>query len=527
MNNLANKNAIVYCRVSSRKQVEQGNGISSQDSRCIHHAKSLGLNYIQTFKDEAVSGNIGDRKGFNEMLAFLDRRPRGSIVVLVDDISRIARDVMLYHRLMLELKKRDTVCLFLNQNNDHSPEGKLSENMLASMAQYGRDDNTRRVISRQTSRLKEGFWPFRVPYGYNQQDRKTKIPSINEESRQTIIELFEGYASGRFQTLAEAKTFAETRLVVKSKNGLLHKDFARDVLINPFYAGYIHYPKWQVSMVLGKHEALIKPDLFFKVQDRLSSKAKPKVPFRKDADSEFPLRGFVKCGCCNSPLTASFSKGRTGYHAYYRCKTKPTICELGGKSISKSLLEDEFRNILSNAKPDSSILKLSTLILQNELKDKTKTISSELGALKSHYNSLEIDQSKLISLILSTDDKSLKTVYEGQLKLLLTKIEEVKLSLATADKIDTSFGTAWKNLLSFLENPVQLWDSKNLESKRTILKMIFAEKLTYIKNKGFGTAQKTLPFKLLLDFKGNKRDMVEPRGIEPLTSTLPASRSPS
>ena len=48
--------------------------------------------------------------------------------------------------------------------------------------------------------------------------------------------------------------------------------------------------------------------------------------------------------------------------------------------------------------------------------------------------------------------------------------------------------------------------------------MAFSEKLQYVRNQGFRTAQKALPFTLLEGFSTLESEMVEDSGVEPLTS---------
>tara|TARA_R110001592_G_scaffold3525_16_gene19972 strand:- start:14421 stop:14594 length:174 start_codon:yes stop_codon:yes gene_type:complete len=57
--------------------------------------------------------------------------------------------------------------------------------------------------------------------------------------------------------------------------------------------------------------------------------------------------------------------------------------------------------------------------------------------------------------------------------------------------------------------------------------MAFSDKTAYDKNEGFRTAAISQPFLLLEELKGVNSEMVDPSGIEPLTSSLPAMRSPS
>ncbi len=57
--------------------------------------------------------------------------------------------------------------------------------------------------------------------------------------------------------------------------------------------------------------------------------------------------------------------------------------------------------------------------------------------------------------------------------------------------------------------------------------MMFTEEVPYDRNVGFRTAPIARPIRLLSELLGGKDVMVDPSGIEPLTSSLPAMRSPS
>ncbi len=54
--------------------------------------------------------------------------------------------------------------------------------------------------------------------------------------------------------------------------------------------------------------------------------------------------------------------------------------------------------------------------------------------------------------------------------------------------------------------------------QQTVLRLTFAEPLRYSRNEGYRTAEITFPFKVLAEFSTPKCGMVEPRGVEPLTS---------
>src|SRR3546814_1052129 len=87
-----NQQAVIYCRVSTKKQAREGNGLGSQATRCREYAKHRGHQVVGVFTDD-VSGKLAQRPGFDDMLASIRKSRKAGMVVIIDDISRTARDV--------------------------------------------------------------------------------------------------------------------------------------------------------------------------------------------------------------------------------------------------------------------------------------------------------------------------------------------------------------------------------------------------------------------------------------------------
>ena len=79
------------------------------------------------------------------------------------------------------------------------------------------------------------------------------------------------------------------------------------------------------------------------------------------------------------------------------------------------------------------------------------------------------------------------------------------------------FDETLRTALDFLANPWNLWASERLEDKRAVLKLTFADRLAYVRNEGFRTANLALPFKALADLSGNESNMARPAGFESRT----------
>src|SRR6188768_3326184 len=89
----AMQKAVIYCRVSSPEQVKNGHGLSSQETRCREFARHKKLEVLEVFAEEGISGSMIDRPAMTQMLDYLRQHEHEQIVVIIDDISRLARGV--------------------------------------------------------------------------------------------------------------------------------------------------------------------------------------------------------------------------------------------------------------------------------------------------------------------------------------------------------------------------------------------------------------------------------------------------
>lgn len=320
--------AVIYCRVSSQRQVDEGNGLSSQEFRCRQFAKLKNYQVTKVFKDKGVSGSLLERQGINELTDYLNRykKQKTEIVVVIDDINRLARDVIAYHTLKALLKSYNARLDSPNFDFVDTPENHFLENIHASLAQYHREQNAKQVVSRTKARLEQGYWTFNLPLGYKRikDDLKNKILIPDKPVSKIIQEAFNGFASNRFQSTKEVQDFLLSKSEFpRNSKGTVYHQFVGQMLRNPLYAGFIHKPEWDIKMHKGNHEAIVSPEVFFQVQDKLERKAY--APKRKDLNKDFTLRGFITCESCRKTFTASWSKGRNGRHAYYRCRSKEGV----------------------------------------------------------------------------------------------------------------------------------------------------------------------------------------------------------
>jgi DNA invertase Pin-like site-specific DNA recombinase len=84
-------NVAIYARFSTTKQ--DARSIEDQERRCRRYAEDRGWHVVELFSDAAQSGAHLDRASMQRMLAAARSKSQPFQTVLVDDLSRLSRDL--------------------------------------------------------------------------------------------------------------------------------------------------------------------------------------------------------------------------------------------------------------------------------------------------------------------------------------------------------------------------------------------------------------------------------------------------
>lgn len=506
--------ALIYCRVSSQRQVDEGHGLEGQEKRCRDYAKSKGYEIIAVFKDEGVSGGLIEREGMQSLLRELDKHQNeeGELVVVIDDIKRFARDVQGHFTLRTAIYIRNAHLESPTHRFEDSPEGKFIETVLAGASELERNQNKRQVVSRMKARLEAGYWPFCMPLGLvNKKDPIHGKILVNREPYASIFKKgIEKFRDGILSTTLDFQSFVNDRY---KEHGIVHKmsfSTATKTLKEVLYTGWLEYPKWNIPRMKAKHDGFISIETYGAVQARLEAGAKP---HRKDYSLDFPLRPYVLCDSCGVPMTGSYHTGRSGRYAHYFCRNWG--CEFDDKNIPKSVFEKQFEELLSRVKPADELVDLTKDLLLEVWDNRLETQSLRKSNTENEIEKIKKEVEEYVKRVGKTDDDALISVYEGRIKELVEKKKELEEQSPRNFYTDKNFGTALENVFDVIKNPISMWQSDDYEDKKTILFMYFEEKLRYNHRTGFGTATLAYPIELITKKPPVTEAMVEMPGSEP------------
>jgi DNA invertase Pin-like site-specific DNA recombinase len=347
-------NGVIYCRVSSKEQVE-GTSLQSQEAACRDFAKAKNIKVLRVFVEQGESAKFADRTQLVELIDFCRTSKGGVQVLIVWKVDRFARNVADHYSVKATLAKHGVGVVSVTEPIDANPEGRLMETILAGFAQFDNDIRAIRTVQGMRRKIKDGIPPWGPPMGYvsaqARGEKKTMPDKTDPRTFALLQKAWREYATGAY-TRAEIGR----RMLSWGLAGAHGRAFGPETLYrlftNPYYAGILIDP-WDGSEHEGRHVPMVSRAEFAQVQQVIHRRNKS-VRHQKE-HPDFPLRGSVRCTECLHYMTSEFSQGRTRRYAYYLCLNKS--CDNRGHCYAAPDLHEEFATFLDQVAPQLELVR--------------------------------------------------------------------------------------------------------------------------------------------------------------------------
>lgn len=208
--------AVLYTRVSTTKQAEEGISLEAQEARLRAWAAGQGLEVAAVHVDAGLSGGRADnRPGLQAALDTVCKR-RGVLVVY--SLSRVARSTRDALAIAERLEKSGADLVSLSESIDTtSAAGKMVFRMLAVLAEFERDLISERTTSAMDHLRRQGRKVSgNVPFGFDEADGGRLVPN---EREQAVVSRIRSLRDAGASLRAIASALAEAGTPTKS--GLL------------------------------------------------------------------------------------------------------------------------------------------------------------------------------------------------------------------------------------------------------------------------------------------------------------------
>ena len=346
--------AVIYCRVSTTGQAENGTSLESQRQACLDLASERGYEIPPEYVFmEDWSGADLDRPKLERARELV----RGTLAqaLICYSVDRLARDPIHVGIVAEECAKREAQLEFVLEPLDNSPEGALILYVKGYAAQIERERIKERTMRGKRSRARAGFMVQATGkgiYGYRYVP-ETKKRAIYEPEAQVVRGMFESSVSG--DSCYAIATSLNREGIPSFSGGLWHPLTIKRILTNPAFKGTTIFgrtkrialggnrrrveerPPEEWIEIPGATPAIVSESLFDMVQVVLSiPKRNPNVALRK-----YLLTSHIECDC-GAPIVGT-CLNKT--YRYYRCRstwptsTRPRTCD--ASYIKADLLELE------------------------------------------------------------------------------------------------------------------------------------------------------------------------------------------
>lgn len=301
---------VAYCRVSTEKE-GQVNSMAMQKKFFTDYAKKQNYELVNIYADEGISGTkIKNRVQFQQLMK--DAELGLFDMVVVKDISRLARNTVDFLQSIRKLKSLNIETVFLTANMTSLGDSEFVLTIFSALAQEESANTSKRIKFSKQINAQKGKVPNQV-FGYDKIIGDYFNLNINQEEAEWVKKIFNWYTEDGYGALKISQMLNSMNIKTKRNKNWSQIAVSR-ILKNPLYTGTIVNGKQEISNFLtGERNSKSmddwllydKPDLAIISKEQFSKAAnifaQRQVDFninRKRQSNKYPLSTLIKCKEC-------------------------------------------------------------------------------------------------------------------------------------------------------------------------------------------------------------------------------------
>lgn len=496
---------VIYVRVSTKEQAEEGNSLVTQERLCRDYAGRNELDVERIFIEQGESAKTANRTRLREMMEYCTKHRKSIDGLLIYRIDRLSRNTIDYANLKMFFNQLDIKVISITENLDESPVGRFVETTLASVSQLDNDIRAERSKNGMIDAVREGRWPWKAPLGYENtrvNGKKNIAPRRDEKQIRLLQRYWELIDNG---LRVEPASRLVTQEGLRGNTGKsISKSAFNKMLGNPLYKGVIN--GFGLTVISESIESIIQPELFDRVQLRIKGKDVPTRKYSK-ANPLFPLRNILVCKEGHH-MTGSSPRGNGGRYYKYHCAR----CRGKGTSHDKKVVEARFHALINGYEYQDRMKELLREAISVNWEYRTKSNRKKIAALNKEIAEIEAQDKLIVAKNLKgvySDERTKDLLAENSLEITKRKADLNELQGLNEDVTEiVEFG------FSSLQRIGDIWEElEDVEIKQRFQNWLFPAGLPYDGDK-FGTTALPLCISIKKDLSEEKSLLVIPRRIE-------------
>jgi DNA invertase Pin-like site-specific DNA recombinase len=452
---------VLYARVSSKDQEQEGFSIPAQLRLLREYASAQGLRIVAEYIDVETARTTG-RSGFNDMLAFLKKKGPAVRTILVEKTDRLYRNIKDWATLdefgfTIHFVKEGVVIRPDSPSSDqlvHGLKVLMARNYSQNLSEETKKGHLQKALS--------GIYPSSAPAGYHNAEgpngKRIIVPHPTEAA--VITELYTLYATGTYSLQSLVKHARALGLSIRGKK--LHVSTLHQILRRRIYNGLFDYDG---TTYQGTHDPLVSMETWNAVQRILDGRKEGQT---HSVRLDFPYTGLVRCGHCGCALVAELKKGR---FTYYHCTGRRGKCD--EPYTRQERLTEEFAATISDLVIPAPVLEwLADEITHVDLNEQgareaaVKRLAAEKKRLEHRLNTLYEDR---------LDGTLSKDQYQEKAGALRAQMDEVQQKILDARDAPMAPLTTALDLARLTSNSCQSFLAQPPAEQRKLLTMLLKD----------------------------------------------------
>jgi len=444
--------AIIYARVSTQEQREEGYSIEAQISLLEGYCIAKGLEVTERVVESETARSTG-RPGFAKMLNLVQKG--GAEVIVVEKTDRLYRNMT--DRVKVDetgaevhLVKENTVISKTSRSHE-----KFVHDIKLVVAKNYSDNLSEEAKKGMLEKAKAGIWPSHAPTGYLNVARDGKrIIEQDPEMAPRIRRVFELYATGDYSIRDLA---AEAKLIglVTHKGRSFSPSNIQYLIHHPLYRGLV---PWGGALHQGTHEPIVDAELWRRVERVAGIRS---AGSQATSAKEYAYKGLVRCscGCLMTPYTAK------GKYVYYACSGYKGCTRRGiREEIITDAIADQFDGLVIKDQfigPLRQALTSALGTVRTEHQQATEFLVKRAQVLEKKIENAYVDQ---------IEGRLPQNAYRSLLTTWTAELDETNEALRISERAKHR---TWDDIAVFIDllsNLGNRFKSANLSAKREMAK---------------------------------------------------------
>ncbi len=433
--------AIIYTRVSTDDQAENGTSLAAQKIACKKKAAQIGAQVTHVFEDAGVSGSLFvARPGLQTALKSIEEKEAN--VLIVYNISRLSRDREHQSTIKKMIERAGAQLIFVDMTFEDTPEGDLAFGIMGTFADYERKAIRKRTMTGRRRRAEEGTQPSRSksPYGYHIVTKSDVLSGeysaealgtyqIVEKEAKWIRHIFTRYANELSLTKL-SRELQSLGVPTPEKAVYWHNTTIQRILTNPVYKGKPAFGRFMAKMDEGRAARGLKVSYIVKAEEenRVYLEAPPLVDEEtftlcqqklvagrwKQGGNPAQVRmlsTLIRCPICGKAMPGKRVKRvyrRTAtvtYDHFYRCQQScPSSNSAGkvcnGKNYRADILEELTLKSIREMAEHPEVL--ATAIAAYSQKMSVENVDEEITQHKRRLQEIEVKEKATVQAQIAT-----------------------------------------------------------------------------------------------------------------------------